>query len=168
MNKIEIQCTCCNSTLLRWPYEVKIKRKGKYICTPCRRKNGEKVTKTCAVCNKEFTVTTRVARKQITCSYACSNKHFRTGENNGNWKRDVYRSTCFLYHKKECVICGENKIVTVHHYDENHENNSPENLVPLCPTHHQYYHSNFRNEVEKKINTYVNNFISKRTNPDIA
>jgi len=132
------------------------------------KKRVSEITKTCPVCKKQFTGLPCKVKNKKTCSYACSNKFFRTGEGNGNWKKDAYRSTCFLHHKKECIICGENKIVTVHHYDENHKNNSPENLVPLCPTHHQYYHSKFRKEVEKKIDTYINNFISKRTNPDIA
>ena len=126
------------------------------------------ITKTCPVCKKQFTGLPSKVNNKKTCSYACSNKFFRTGESNGNWKGNSYRLKCFIHHKKECLICGENKIVTVHHYDEDHKNNSPENLVPLCPTHHQYYHSKFRNEVEKKIDTYVNNFKSKKFNPDIA
>lgn len=65
---------------------------------------------------------------------------------------------CFHYHKKECIICGENKIVSVHHYDENHKNNNPENLVPLSPTHHQYVRSKYKNEVIDKIDEFVYSF----------
>jgi len=49
-----------------------------------------------------------------------------------------YRTICFNYHKKKCVCCEESLIVEVHHFDENKENNSPDNLIPLCPTHHRY------------------------------
>ena len=56
-------------------------------------------------------------------------------------------------------ICGENKIVSVHHFDENHENNNPENLVPLCPTHHQYIHSSFKNDIFDQVESYVKNYI---------
>jgi 5-methylcytosine-specific restriction endonuclease McrA len=66
-----------------------------------------------------------------------------------------------MYHKKECVICGENKIVAVHHYDENHNNDSIENLIPLCPTHHNYVHSRYKDEVIDTINKYREEFISK-------
>jgi predicted HNH restriction endonuclease len=58
------------------------------------------------------------------------------------------------------VICGENKIVSVHHYDENHNNNSIENLIPLCPTHHQYIHSKYKDEILNKVDEYRNYFIS--------
>lgn len=69
-----------------------------------------------------------------------------------------YRRMCFAHHEKKCVICGERKIVAVHHYDEDHHNNDPSNLVPLCPTHHQYWHSEFRNDVADAIHAYVATF----------
>lgn len=109
-------------------------------------------------------------REKTTCSRSCSNTSFRSGKNNGNWK-DIseydsrsktfilkYRRICFENHKHECVICGENKILDVHHLDQNKFNNSPENLVPLCPTHHQYWHSRYKQEIEEKIYNYINEF----------
>ena len=84
------------------------------------------------------------------------NKLFRTGPDNGNWLGKNYRLICFTYHKKSCIICNEANIVAVHHYDLNHENNDPENLIPMCPTHHQYVHSKFNHLVQDKIDEYVN------------
>ena len=55
---------------------------------------------------------------------------------------------------KRSVVCGEDKIVAVHHYDHNHENNDPKNLIPLCPTHHAYVHSRYANEVLPYIEKY--------------
>jgi len=128
----------------------------------------ERVIKECPVCGKEFEDLVGHPRQKTTCSYSCSNTHFRSGENNPNYKeiKDVkssnkYRRICFEQHKPECIICGENKIVSVHHYDENHENNSIENLIPLCPTHHQYVHSRYKDEVIDTINKYREEFISK-------
>jgi len=69
-----------------------------------------------------------------------------------------YRTLCFKHHKKECVVCGEDKIVAVHHYDHNHNNNNIENLIPLCPTHHQYMHSRHKDLIEKEVEEYVHNF----------
>ena len=94
-----------------------------------------------------------------TCSRSCANKHFRSGEDNGNWKGEKYQSICFLHHNKKCVVCEESKIVAVHHYDHNHENNDPTNLVPLCPTHHNYVHSRYAVEVQPIIDEYVRQFI---------
>jgi len=117
------------------------------------------VTKNCPVCGNEFETKVGSKQEKTTCSYSCSNSYFRSGSSNPNWKLESYRTTCFGYHKKECIICGENKIVAVHHYDENRKNNSPENLIPMCPTHHQYVHSRYKNEVKNKIDEYRNNFM---------
>ena len=89
-----------------------------------------------------------------TCSHSCSNKFFKHLRN----KPDTYTrytTICWENHKKECIVCGENKIVAVHHYNDNHNDNSIENLVPLCPTHHQYVHSRYKHEVIDKIDAYV-------------
>lgn len=102
---------------------------------------NERVVRIAKVCNNEFTGIPSVMKDKVTCGYQCSNTYFRSGPDNPNWKQDSYRTTCFHYHSKECVICGESNIVEVHHLDENHSNNQPENLIPLCPTHHQYWHS---------------------------
>jgi hypothetical protein len=78
------------------------------------------------------------------------------GKNNGG-KRN-YRSICFENHDKKCIICGEDKIVAVHHFDENN-NNDPKNLIPLCPTHHFYFHSKYRYLIIDKIKEFINSFI---------
>ena len=79
----------------------------------------KRIIKECPVCQTKFEALKGHAKEKVTCSYACSNTHFRSGEGNPNWKNSTYRTTCFLYHKKECIICGEKNIVTVHHFDEN-------------------------------------------------
>ena len=98
----------------------------------------------------------------VTCGNSCANTYFRSGKDNPNYKQDIdlkdYRIVCFRYHKKECVICKEDKIVEVHHSDEDHTNNSPDNLIPLCPTHHQYWHSRWKYLVEDKVRDYINKF----------
>ena len=130
----------------------------KIECPKCKKSFGNNVYKrhvekcegltVCPVCEKEF------SGPSVTCSYACSNKHFRTGEGNGNWKQDTYQTTCFLYHKKECVVCGESNIVEVHHYDCDHSNNDPKNLIPLCSTHHKYMHSKFKKLIDEVVTKY--------------
>lgn len=118
------------------------------------------IKKICPVCGKEFETRNGGKLEKTTCSYSCSNTHFRSGENNPNWRDHSYRSTCFEHHEKKCIVCGEEKIVTVHHFDENRNNNSPENLIPLCPTHHQYIHSRYKNEIFDKVLEYKNKFVS--------
>jgi hypothetical protein len=109
--------------------------------------------RSCAICNKPIK---NFRTSKGTCSKSCANTHFKSGEDNGNWKQDAYQSTCFLYHKKECIICRESNIVEVHHLDEDRTHNDPSNLIPLCPTHHQYWHSRYRHLVEEKVYYYIN------------
>ena len=93
-----------------------------------------------------------------TCSRSCANKYFRSGEDNGNWSGGHYQTLCFSKHKKECVVCKEAKIVAVHHFNEDHSDDSIENLIPLCPTHHMYMHSKFKIEILHIVEEYVRQF----------
>lgn len=105
----------------------------------------------CQVCNSPIK---DYKHSKGTCSHSCSNKFFKHLRN----KPDTYsryRTICWEHHTKECVVCGEDKIVAVHHYNEDHTDNRIENLVPLCPTHHQYMHSRFKDEIVDKVDAYV-------------
>ena len=106
----------------------------------------------CAVCN---TPIKKYKQSKGTCSHSCANTLFRTGENHGNWKPDRYRTTCFAHHERKCVVCGEDKIIEVHHLDHNKQNNDPSNLIPMCPTHHQYWHSRYKNIIEDAVLNYI-------------
>ena len=119
------------------------------------------IKKECPVCSVIFETLKGHKREKTTCSHSCANTHFRSGRNNGSYKPDDkvgYRIVCFRHHEKKCIICNEQNIVTVHHYDHDHTNNDPANLVPLCPTHHQYVYSSFSHLVEEEIDKYVKNF----------
>ena len=115
--------------------------------------------KTCPVCEKEH------IKDGVTCSYSCSNTYFRHSNEGGyQYKTDEhliennrYQDLCFRHHGKQCIVCGENKIVAAHHINEDHSDNRPENLVPLCPTHHQYVHSRYKNEVMPYIEKFLSN-----------
>lgn len=111
--------------------------------------------KLCPICNKPI----KNYRTSVTCSHSCSNTYFRSGPDNPNWSLNSYVTTCFTYHDKKCVICGEQNIVAVHHFDCDKTNNNPENLVPLCPTHHTYMHSRYRYLIENIVNNYIGTFI---------
>ena len=74
-----------------------------------------------------------------------------------NWKHGEgsrrYRHICFEHFDHVCIIpgCGWDIVVDVHHVDGNHENNSPENLVPLCPNHHKLIHMNEGEEIREIV-----------------
>lgn len=122
------------------------------------------ITKYCLKCGeicKPNNGNTYHKRHKGTCSVSCSNSYFRSGLNNPNWKDERYVTTCFYYHDKKCLVCGEDKIVSVHHVNGIHVDNRPENLVPLCPTHHQYIHSKYKNEVQPIVDKYLQDWIKK-------
>lgn len=123
-------------------------------------------THICPVCKKEFFCYPHAKRGiKKTCGKSCANKYFRSGEKSVNYLpgKNRYIEICFRYHEKKCVVCGELKIVSVHHYDEDHENNSPENLIPICPTHHFYAHSKYCLEVLPHIKEYRDQWIKKNS-----
>lgn len=105
--------------------------------------------KKCPVCDVWF------FGKATTCSRGCANSHFRSGDKHPSWKAEAYRTTCFLHHDFRCCVCGEDNIVEVHHFDEDKNNNTPKNLIPLCPTHHQYVHSRHKEKVIGIITAYI-------------
>lgn len=151
---LKVACMYCN--------EVYAKTNLKKHQRSCRKNPDviEKLSKVCPACDKSFVGTS------FTCSYACSNTFFRHSREGGTqYSTDEkliedgrYRDLCFRYHEKKCIICGEENIVSVHHLNENHDDNRPENLVPLCPTHHQYCHSKYHHLVEQKIQEYMINW----------
>lgn len=52
----------------------------------------------------------------------------------------------------ECIICGFDKIVELHHLDRDKKNNQRNNLVGLCPNHHKMLHNEkYSDEVTKEI-----------------
>lgn len=121
-------------------------------------------------CNKHFTVKKAdVDKGRRFCSVKCSNTKLKRGKLL-NFKRDdeltgkqKHKRICFRHHKKECVVCGEKCVVTVHHYNENHDDDRPENLVPVCANHHAYLHSyNLKHLIIDKINNYVKMFVETR------
>ena len=53
---------------------------------------------------------------------------------------------------QQCVICGFDKFVALHHLDYNRKNNSVDNLVGLCPNHHQMLHTlKYKDEIFKLL-----------------
>lgn len=117
------------------------------------------INKKCPICGNVFESLSGHPREKVTCSGSCSNTYFAR-KKQGNKKYTWYRTICFKYHKKECVVCKENKAVDVHHFDSNKKNNLPENLIPICPTHHQYWHSKHRHLIFDKVNQFREEFIN--------
>jgi 5-methylcytosine-specific restriction endonuclease McrA len=108
------------------------------------RRKYLKVTKECPVCSKEFETLKGHPKETTTCSYGCSNTHFRSNENHGSWKGGVeYRKLAFKHLPHQCSECGFNQVpevLHVHHKDRDRANSSLSNLKILCPTCHEVEH----------------------------
>lgn len=68
--------------------------------------------------------------------------------------RRLYNISLELWNEitKECLICGFDKVVDIHHLDENRKNNSRDNLIGLCPNHHQMLHNEkYSTEIKELI-----------------
>lgn len=117
----------------------------------------------CEKCNTQFSVVEREhlhpQRGHYFCSRRCANSVGGRAKADKHHADHVasYTTVAWRYHEKKCVVCNEELIVAVHHLDENHENNDPKNLVPLCPTHHQYMHSRYRKLIKHNVDEYVLN-----------
>lgn len=51
-------------------------------------------------------------------------------------RRRYKRPYRHLIDTTRCALCEFSAIVHVHHIDRNHTNNTPSNLIALCPNHH--------------------------------
>lgn len=115
----------------------------------------------CANCEKEFVVKEREflfpTKEKYFCSRNCANATGGKAKAEKHHYDEIanYTTVAWRYHDKKCVVCGEYKIVAVHHLNENHNDNDPKNLIPLCPTHHQYMHSRYKVEIQDIVLEYV-------------
>lgn len=124
-----------------------------------------KNTRYCAVCQKLLT-----RQQGTTCGHKCRANYLpfiktRVATrkiNNPDLKIGNYKRICFKEHGKKCWVCGEQKVVAVHHINENHEDDRPENLAPLCPTHHQYVHSRYKNEIIPIIEENIKKYLERK------
>jgi hypothetical protein len=97
------------------------------------------IVKQCLCCGKDFDATRGKRKTQTTCSHKCANTYYKP-----NKKEETTRHTYALAARNagmtSCCICGEADLVDIHHIDHDRNNNSLDNLAPLCPTHHMYLH----------------------------
>lgn len=146
----------------------------------------EKIKRACPFCKKTLTTNTYGLKAHLLhCEAFCKQKDCKTlkqkniERGNTAWNKGLTKSNdervlqyacnlakkfatvaqiCWHYHIKECVVCKEKNVVAIHHYDANSTNDHPMNLVPLCPTHHVYWHSNLRCLIQERIEEYVKLF----------
>lgn len=131
-------------------------------CTNCNQEKEHHAKGLCYSCYKklkwqpQIQICRRCKRKMALhaknlCA-GCYNYIFHLDKNKAYHQRKSHNVNLQTYRKttKFCVLCGFDKIVDLHHIDSNKQNNSPKNLIGLCPNHHRMIHNyNFRPEIFK-------------------
>lgn len=147
---VKVNCVVCNKEyeieLKR--YNAKIKEGSAFYCSDeCRKHKGSILCK-CATCGQEIWRTkSQYARSKtgnVYCSRSCAtsknNTLFKSGENHCNYKGTDYRSRAFQAYEHKCAVCGydeDERMLEVHHINEDHSDNDINNLCILCPTCHR-------------------------------
>jgi len=103
-------------------YKKYVWKRNKIICKRCQRNIFHHAKGLCAGCyNFVF---------KLDAAKASNNKK------KYNIEYDLYKEVT-----KKCVICGFDKVVDLHHLDENRKNSKIKNIIGLCPNHHQMLHN---------------------------
>ncbi len=129
-------------------------------CPNCGRQKEHKAKGFCGSCYNKFLgkskiITCERCRRQMPhhskglCG-GCFNFVYRLEKNKAwNYKR-YHNIEPDLYEKitKSCIICGFDKVVELHHLNEDKTDNSEKNLLGLCPNHHKMIHEyRYRQEI---------------------
>lgn len=120
----------------------------KHHCPNCwknQMQNGKFLK--CSRCGKEiYRTKSQIEKNQsgyFYCSTTCGNLHKNlVREQSGEWESSLstYRKRAFEEYEHRCCVCGWNedeRILEVHHKDEDRRNNHINNLCILCPNCHR-------------------------------
>lgn len=120
---------------------------AKGLCHNCYRRVGTPLIR-CSVCKKE-----KPSHAKGMCNSCYMKALYYDNIKASNIKRyhnislDEWKNVT-----KECLICGFDKIVELHHLDKNRENDHRDNLIGLCPNHHKMLHcEKYKEEIIKEI-----------------
>jgi len=128
---------------------------AKGMCTTCYKKLIWKPKlKICPRCNRELPI----HAKGLCAGCYQTTFHLEKAKDHNyrkyhNIEPEVYRRIT-----KSCLICGFDKVVDLHHLDEDHKNNSENNLIGLCPNHHKMLHTiKWHHEILEEIKAKLPN-----------
>ena len=120
------------------------KKTKNHICPQCGQKQRSMVK--CAWCGKIIERTPSQLQKNKSGYFYCCIEHGNLHKNqlrreSGEWDHSLnYRLNAFQKYEHKCACCGwdeDERILEVHHIDNNHNNNQLDNLILLCPTCHR-------------------------------
>ena len=147
-----VSCKCCGKRIK--------KSLGYTHCSiECRRKQVKTVNRKCKKCGKGFTVLKSSLSEKTNssgnfCSIDCYHNFLcNTERATGRGSRWNLSRKISLEKTPFCAICGTSKNLQVHHIVPFRltNNNSQENLIPLCVKHHKMVEMQFVNTENEGI-----------------
>lgn len=117
--------------------------KAKGLCEKCYRKLWQPKLIICKRCQREMPL-----HAKGLCG-GCFNFVYRLDINKAQNYKKWHNINIDLYKKvtERCILCGFDKVVDLHHLNEDKQDNSEKNLLGLCPNHHRMIHD-FRHRAE--------------------
>ena len=148
-NNVTLKCNECGYEWTTKAQNVLYSDKDfpRHQCPNCKSnnaKNGQ--TFNCAYCGKEIYRTAKDIKENKSGFFYCCREHGNIHKNilrqqNGEWDESSnYRLKAFMTYEHKCACCGwceDERILEVHHIDENRQHNNVENLMILCPICHR-------------------------------
>lgn len=139
--KRQINCPGCNETkphhakgYCQSCYKKHVFRKRLITCKNCGRERPHKAFGLCDGCH------TRLFHYDKVKAYNAKKDH--------GIELEEYKKLT-----EKCIVCGFDKIVELHHLDQNKKNKNKHNLVGLCPNCHKMIHSNvYWEEIRERLN----------------
>ena len=159
---IRVKCVKHNLEFETKYENVRRDNRAHHICPKCqeedklakRLETGIEVE--CAYCGKKFIKPNSKLDNSKSGLYFCCREHkdlaqsLKSGDKFAKMRPEHYgkilsrnsnyRDFAFREHGAKCAICGFDEdidMLEVHHIDENRDNNTAENLIPLCPMCHR-------------------------------
>ena len=142
---ISLQCLDCG---YKWDITAGYVLYGdNHECPNCGKHHQQENVVVCANCGKELIRSSSKIKSNASgnfyCSKQCGNQHKNNiRKENGEWDNSAttYRKRAFESYEHKCCVCGwgeDERILEVHHIDQNRTNNFIDNLCILCPTCHR-------------------------------
>lgn len=141
---ITLHCLECGYQWIADPQNILYLHKTvRHQCPNCFHK---RIIVQCAWCGKEIERLPSEVNKNKSGLFYCCKEHGNLHKNalrkqSGEWDNTTnYRLKAFDNYEHKCYICNwdeDERILEVHHIDENRQNNSLDNLIILCPTCHR-------------------------------
>lgn len=139
IGKIEVICDSCGQPILRYAANV---RNGLHFCNQkCKHEyfKGQKEKLTCEYCGKSFEIYASTLKSNASGKYCSRECYWKSMEKEGRPYKGFNQAKKLYFAKPQvCAVCGTTKKIEIHHIIPNriNQNQTKENLIPLCSRHH--------------------------------